>query len=195
MPRQMPQPFEIAVAQHVHQEARRRGKALAEMLGPLPDSVQLTKREADSRWQLRTDKVPPEAAPQLAREALTMLTEQYASEGRPLPQGERLALLVAAKVNAVLYPYRRKLVATGTPEPEEQVRVAGQYRRRAGDGDAVMAESVPSTPAPLGAQEQPLLGMGADAPAPLTPPAAPTTTTTTDGVPAAVAALVQQGAA
>lgn len=131
----------------IQEELHRRAKALADLLGPLPNSVIMSTRETDERWDRRTDQVPPEMTPQLATEALKQITEEHAVRGAPLPPREQLVLLVAARTNAVLYPYRRKLVSTSNPEPEQQVKTATQYARRAEKRQPAMMAPEP-LPAP-----------------------------------------------
>lgn len=146
MPRQ-PESFEGAVAASIEAWLHKYMPAVAETLGPLPDTVEPTRREKASRWNLRSDKVPPGVEDQLADEALKMILEEHQQGGQPVPDPDTLAKLTAAKVNAVLYPYRHEVYGRGLPRPTERVREAERYAKLAGQQQPII-ETVATTPAP-----------------------------------------------
>lgn len=146
MPRE-PESFEGAVAQSIQDWLHKYIPAVAESLGPLPDTVEPTRREKASRWSLRSDKVPPGVEDQLADEALKMILEEHQQGGTPVPDPDTLTKLTAAKVNAVLYPYRHEVYGRGLPRPAERVREAERYAKLAGQQQPII-ETVEPTPAP-----------------------------------------------
>lgn len=142
MPRE-PESFEAAVAKSIEDWLHRYMPAVAESLGPLPDTVLPSAREKLERWNLRTDQVPPgPMTDALADEALKAILEQHQQAGTPPPDPDTLTKLVAAKVNAVLYPYRQDVYGRGIPKPEQRVKEAEKYARMA-------QKQAPSEPTPV----------------------------------------------
>ena len=124
--------FEAAVAQSIQDWLTRTMPAVAESLGPLPDTVEPTRKEKLERWSLRTDQVAPgPMTDALADEALRMIVEEHRQAGKPVPDPDTLAKLTAAKVNAVLHPYRQDVFGRGIPQPDARVREARAYKRLA----------------------------------------------------------------
>jgi hypothetical protein len=125
----------------------------------LPDTVIPSQREKIERWNLRTDQVPEGMADQLADEALRMLIDDYSQQGKPQPDPDQLTKLVAAKVNAVLYPYRQEVYGRGTPRPDARVREAERFKRLSekqmmSGEDRYSRPAGPEQPAPTPAPEQ-----------------------------------------
>lgn len=148
MPRQ-PDSFEGAVAKSIEEWLHRMMPAVAEALGPLPDSVEPTQREKLERWNLRTREVPPEAVDLLADEALKMILDEHAGRQQPIPDRDTLTKLVAARVNKVLYPWNAEVYGRGTPRPADRIREAERYQRLAMKEQPAPVESaMPALPAP-----------------------------------------------
>lgn len=149
-----PDSFESAVGASIGEWIHRYIPAVADSLGPLPDTVEPTRREKADRWNLRSDKVPPGAEDQLADEALQMIVEEHQQQGKPPPDPDTLAKLTAARVNSVLYPYRREVYGRGLPRPEERVAEARRYAKLS--GEQVLREPTTAS-APTAAPESPAM--------------------------------------
>jgi hypothetical protein len=171
MPREV-RSFEADVGKAVSDWIHHFIPAVAEKLGPLPDTVVPSRDELNDRWTLRSDKVPPGMEIELAKQAAQAILEEHQAQKKPLPDNDTLTKLVAARTNAALYPYRSEVYSRGTPRPEERIKVARQYAKQG-------APATPATPTmtPQTHQTEPLVNPQASQPdpnlTPMPPPGVP----------------------
>ena len=175
----VPDSFEGAVAKSIEDWLHTTMPGVASSLGPLPDTVEPSRSEKLERWNLRADQVPPgPMTDALADEALRKVLEEHQSQGKPPPSGETLTQLVAAQVNAVLYPYRKEVYGRGIPRAADKVKEAARYARLAGRQEPAASDLLAAStasgaalalPAPAAALARPDAVV---APAPTPPPTA-----------------------
>lgn len=172
MPRQTAS-FEAAVAASISDWLHRYIPAVAESLGPLPDTVDPTSKEKARRWSLRTDKVEPgPMTDALADEALAMILEEHRAQQKPAPDRDALAKLVAARVNGVLYEYRKDVFGRGNPLPAARVKEAERYARLA-QKEQPTTETVGAAPSPAPAPPSVEPAMPTEPPMTESPPTEP----------------------
>jgi hypothetical protein len=147
--------FEEAVAREYDRMLRAIATGAATELGNRPDTVTLSPDDEEARWNYhyRNPEVTPEQLPVIATEIMTRITQSYQQAQKPLPDPEKLTLLVAAQVTRVQTKgMRRELVSRGYPEPKSQVDRAKSLARKYGEAEQMttmpMVDSIPTPPGP-----------------------------------------------
>lgn len=151
--------FEEAVLQRIDQMMDPMVDAVAQRLGTPPGAKTYTTDEQLTEWNFS-----PIADPAQRVEAMLTLKMQGRTD---------------EEITDAIYPNRRRLITTGRPRIDEQVKFAREMnrlmQRKEAERMAQMPPALAMDAAPAaGLQAQPSLGVGDVAPAPMTaPPPAP----------------------